>query len=626
MYLFPYKQIEKNAKVVIYGMGNVGKDYIKQLKSLNYAELLFVVDQELKYCNKFMSVAVGQMEDIKKRQNEIDYIVISILNKNIRKKVYDSFLKEGIEKKKLVLAEDNFVADMKFSPYHLRDLEKTENYFSIFYDFFRNGEGEVHYFENIIEEVKCQEENKNALCIRLIENTSNAIYKIIIIRIFMEAGSMSSCLLKLLVDSVSQIPNLETRYMLLTDIAILPVYFGYSLYKEFYQDMAKEFKRLIKQFQLVKPEKKQGAHKKRVAVILNSLYGEFGHGDFKKNILESISKKYEVCIFCLETRSWYSGISFIRPFDSLGCEGKSSKMFSEQNNKLIDGIATISYVEGNTVKERMQKSIDMIFEYNPALIVDFSDEMTPQTYLFENIFDVLYIPMRGFPTSMYCTKKLVEGMRAALYCNEMFPSVKKETFADAFMLVNIPNSEINYSRDRFGWKKRDFIMVTVGARLNYEMSQGFIDGICEMLMKDSDIKWLLVGVSSIDYLMNKYEDLLNNGQIVFHEYEKNLIGIFRMVDIYLNPKRTGGGISQLWAASVGVPIIADGSLWFDEMETLGWNNLCWNQDEQIEKILRMKKDYAYREYVQKETKKAYEIWVDRTSREEVMDVVQEMIE
>lgn len=45
MYLFPFEQIEANSRVVLYGAGNVGQCYLKQIEMTGYCNVLCIVDK-----------------------------------------------------------------------------------------------------------------------------------------------------------------------------------------------------------------------------------------------------------------------------------------------------------------------------------------------------------------------------------------------------------------------------------------------------------------------------------------------------------------------------------------------------------------------------------------------------
>ena len=44
MYIFPYESIKFGSKIIIYGFGNVGYDYVVQLKKNKYADIIFILD------------------------------------------------------------------------------------------------------------------------------------------------------------------------------------------------------------------------------------------------------------------------------------------------------------------------------------------------------------------------------------------------------------------------------------------------------------------------------------------------------------------------------------------------------------------------------------------------------
>ena len=51
MYIFPYESIKFGSKIIIYGFGNVGYDYVVQLKKNKYADIIFILDKNAQYKN-----------------------------------------------------------------------------------------------------------------------------------------------------------------------------------------------------------------------------------------------------------------------------------------------------------------------------------------------------------------------------------------------------------------------------------------------------------------------------------------------------------------------------------------------------------------------------------------------
>ena len=72
-YVFPFDKVLKNSRIIIWGAGTVGIQYIKQLCSTHYYESLYVVDKsEKSKCDTF---SVGRPDSIINK--EFDYIVIA---------------------------------------------------------------------------------------------------------------------------------------------------------------------------------------------------------------------------------------------------------------------------------------------------------------------------------------------------------------------------------------------------------------------------------------------------------------------------------------------------------------------------------------------------------------------
>lgn len=73
-YLFPFEEIEKNSKVVIYGAGEVGRNYLEQIILTNYCHPICFVDRQYdRYLNtKFPVYPIEKLSEL-----EFNYIVIA---------------------------------------------------------------------------------------------------------------------------------------------------------------------------------------------------------------------------------------------------------------------------------------------------------------------------------------------------------------------------------------------------------------------------------------------------------------------------------------------------------------------------------------------------------------------
>ena len=97
-FLFPYSVIPKGSKIVLYGAGNVGKAYYKQLKTNDFCEIILWVDSNYKKTGIDEVVSPERIEII-----TFDYIVIAVAENAVAKQI-DSYLqsKMKIAKEKIV--------------------------------------------------------------------------------------------------------------------------------------------------------------------------------------------------------------------------------------------------------------------------------------------------------------------------------------------------------------------------------------------------------------------------------------------------------------------------------------------------------------------------------------------
>ena len=91
--LFPFEFIPKGSRVIIYGLGKIGRGYIKQIKTSHWCKIVGVSDKEKSnnvYCYHFYEVK--EMHGVQ----EYDYVIVSIANQEVARSVKDEMLSEGI--------------------------------------------------------------------------------------------------------------------------------------------------------------------------------------------------------------------------------------------------------------------------------------------------------------------------------------------------------------------------------------------------------------------------------------------------------------------------------------------------------------------------------------------------
>lgn len=97
MFMFPFKKVERNKKLVLYGAGRVGQTFYQQLKRSCYCEIAGWVDKNHSiYPNR----GIQSMEKLKDLR--YDYIVIAIESQVTSQNVKESLKSMGIDEKKMI--------------------------------------------------------------------------------------------------------------------------------------------------------------------------------------------------------------------------------------------------------------------------------------------------------------------------------------------------------------------------------------------------------------------------------------------------------------------------------------------------------------------------------------------
>lgn len=112
VYEFPFERIQ-NAfqnqvqgyipKIIIYGGGNVGKQYVAQCRAKKYAEILCVLDSQILLFSAMQGVCTKLPQAIKEFADDAyDYVVIAIENKDHANVMKNTLLEFGVEEEKII--------------------------------------------------------------------------------------------------------------------------------------------------------------------------------------------------------------------------------------------------------------------------------------------------------------------------------------------------------------------------------------------------------------------------------------------------------------------------------------------------------------------------------------------
>jgi glycosyltransferase involved in cell wall biosynthesis len=156
---------------------------------------------------------------------------------------------------------------------------------------------------------------------------------------------------------------------------------------------------------------------------------------------------------------------------------------------------------------------------------------------------------------------------------------------------HIDKPSIYYERIHYGIPEDEFVLSIVGNRLQFEITDEFVKALEQVLNIDNRISIMLIG----EY--QSYKEIFNaeifENRIHSIGYQNKLASAIKMADLYINPPRSGGGTSALYALNAGVPVITLPDC--DVAYNVGEQFICSNYEEMIHTIIRYKNNQEYYE-------------------------------
>ena len=98
-YLFPFEKIKHGERILIYGAGNTGIEYLRQAMITQYCEVIGIVDL---HADKIPPMVVPVYPISEVSSLTYDWIVIAMQNPIFNEKIISDLSKEGVEKQKIL--------------------------------------------------------------------------------------------------------------------------------------------------------------------------------------------------------------------------------------------------------------------------------------------------------------------------------------------------------------------------------------------------------------------------------------------------------------------------------------------------------------------------------------------
>lgn len=130
---------------------------------------------------------------------------------------------------------------------------------------------------------------------------------------------------------------------------------------------------------------------------------------------------------------------------------------------------------------------------------------------------------------------------------------QKQCFMDEKLPAVIPQPQKQYTRAELNLPDEKFLIAVVGNRLDQEVDEAFTALMREVLEQNLRIDFVVIG--QVEKLPTFFLEERFRNRVHFIGYCDDLISVYRVLDLYLNPKRLGGGWSSAMALAAGLPVV-----------------------------------------------------------------------
>ena len=132
--------------------------------------------------------------------------------------------------------------------------------------------------------------------------------------------------------------------------------------------------------------------------------------------------------------------------------------------------------------------------------------------------------------------------------------VKKENVKRTLFTFSFKEQEHHFTKEQLGFREEQFVLLIVGWRLDEEISDEFLQMLDSVCRKDARIVAAFMGkYQNYEESIKKYPLLAANSRCL--GAQEDALAVTECMDLYVNPKRNGGGSSVAEALYKGLPAV-----------------------------------------------------------------------
>ena len=601
----PYSQIEKGSKVVIYGVGGLTFQIMEQNCATQWMKIVSFLDME------WGKIAYKRFVFPPKAIRLLPYNYVLVASLSHRDEMVDTLIKYGVDVSKIVCITTEDSTDY-IESYHLlaknyinKWMKKNDLFGAYFHIKWIVKRKDAVYYE-LIEKI---ENMKSTVSLSLEEEASITLFSLLME--YKKEENFRRWANKLLERAdEKKIRNCLANYCV--DLYFLAWRDPTLYYDNYYKDVRtlkeKYMTGIINRDKLARHFVREPENK-RVVLICYCLFMEqfwSAPNRLTVGICEELARRgYEVHLVVEDSLIKDKKRRVVRlTGEDYGLSKESKKI----NRQEIDDRIQIYYLSSKNRAKALPKLAKQIAKINPALIYNMCDRMGFLAHAFVGLVPVMQFFLSGCISSVPA-----DGYMSAVPVEEQerecikFGITQKNYFQSPIAAI-FPKEGEKMGREYYGLSNADFVILSIGHDFDVLLKEDFIDMMCRLVQEHKQIKWLIVGPKTNGYLMDTYYDLVKEKRILWRLKEGNMTSMFDVADIYVNPKRLGGGYGIAQSMTEGVPVlmntyVSDGQTWLGEE-----NTIHGDLTELREEILHCYRDREYLQQkadIQKEKSKSF---------------------
>lgn len=200
----------------------------------------------------------------------------------------------------------------------------------------------------------------------------------------------------------------------------------------------------------------------------------------------------------------------------------------------------------------IQKFVNVIYNLNPLLVFNVGGSSLVADYC--SFFTTTLSLPCSYKIPISCSKYLLVGRRLNADDKDVINCILDyQKIIELEINYQYRQNNLIYSRKQFGISEDRFLIAIVGNRLCVEVSNEFLIELRDVITILDNVDIVFIGE-----IINKdmIKKILSYDNRVFFTDVLNEAGEFlRHCDLYINPKRNGGGRSSFEALHFGVPVV-----------------------------------------------------------------------